>query len=241
MIDQSISHLKEQEKHLNKAIQAFIKEDEELRAKDAYIQSVRGIGPLTSAAFLAHLPELGSLNRQQIAKLVGVAPIDNSSGQSDGKRSVRGGRSRIRTTLYLATWSAIQFNPLIKEMYQKLLVRGKCKNVAIVACARKILIRVNTLMKYYYLEKVEGSIAAGDKRSVALEGEYDGNTCCTGKFMIEITENTLPVSKLFCHRTERSRVPGFLILYLTYSTVTRMSRLVGCQGVCPVLLYQLLA
>lgn len=155
LIDQSIAHLKEQEKQLNKAIKEFIKQDEELAEQDARIQTVGGIGPLTSAAFLAHVPELGSLNRQQIAKLIGLAPMDNSSGQYDGMRRTRGGRTRMRSTLYLATWSAIQYNPIIKEIYKRLIKKGKAKNVAIIACARKILVRVNSLMKEYYQSKLE--------------------------------------------------------------------------------------
>ncbi len=97
-------------------------------------------------SIVAELPELGKLNRQQIAKLAGVAPINNDSGQSIGKRKTAGGRSGVRRTLYMATLVATRFNPRIKEYYQRLLAKGKVKKVALTAAMRKLLTILNTLV-----------------------------------------------------------------------------------------------
>ena len=110
------------------------------------LNSVKGIGPVTISTILAELPELGKLNRQKIAKLAGVAPINNDSGQSIGKRKTAGGRSGVRRTLYMATLVATRFNPRIKEYYQRLLAKGKVKKVALTAAMRKLLTILNALV-----------------------------------------------------------------------------------------------
>ncbi len=101
------------------------------------------MGPIFQATSLALLPELGRLSRQQIAKLVGVAPMNRDSGQTSGKRRIRGGRAPVRVALYMATLSAVRWDPVMRAHYQQLRARGKPGKVALVACMRKLLIIVN--------------------------------------------------------------------------------------------------
>jgi len=115
--------------------------------KAKQIDSVPGIGPVTTATLLADLPELGQLNRQEIAALVGVAPFNHDSGKHRGKRRIFGGRTSVRSVLYMATLSATRHNPVIKKFYQHLLAQGKVKKVALTACMRKLLVIVNTMVK----------------------------------------------------------------------------------------------
>jgi transposase len=107
------------------------------------LRSSKGLGPIFQSSMLALLPELGRLTRQQIAKLVGVAPMNRDSGQSQGKRRIRGGRAPVRVALYMATLSAVRWDPLMKAHYQQLRARGKLGKVALVACMRKLLGIVN--------------------------------------------------------------------------------------------------
>lgn len=107
------------------------------------LRSSKGLGPVFQATMLALLPELGHLRRQQIAKLAGVAPHNRDSGQTQGKRSIYGGRPDVRVALYMATLSAVRWNPEMKAHYQQLRARGKVAKVALVACMRKLLTIVN--------------------------------------------------------------------------------------------------
>ena len=111
------------------------------------LESVKGIGAVTISTFLAELPELGQLNRGEIAKLVGVAPMNNDSGKTSGQRRTSGGRSYVRRVLYMATLVATRFNSRIKAFYQRLLSEGKLKKVALTAAMRKLLTILNTLIK----------------------------------------------------------------------------------------------
>lgn len=111
------------------------------------VDSVPGIGFITAATLVADLPELGQLNRQKIAALVGVAPFNHDSGKHRGKRRIFGGRTSVRSVLYMATLSAIRHNPVIKAFYQRLLDKGKLKKVALTACMRKLLVILNTMVK----------------------------------------------------------------------------------------------
>ena len=101
-----------------------------------------------SATLLASLPELGSLNRKQVAALVGVAPLNRDSGTLRGRRSVWGGRAPVRAVLYMAALVATRYNPVIKAFYQRLLAKGKAKKIALVACMRKLLITLNAVLKH---------------------------------------------------------------------------------------------
>ena len=115
---------------------------------DQRLQSARGIGPVASATIIAELPELGRLNRREIATLVGVAPMAYDSGTSRGRRRVQGGRFEIRRVLYMATLSAARHNPSIKAFYDRLLAAGKFPKVALVACMRKLLTMLNAMVKH---------------------------------------------------------------------------------------------
>lgn len=107
------------------------------------LRSAKGLGPIFQATSLALLPELGTLTRHQLAKLVGVAPMNRDSGQTSGKRRIRGGRAPVRVALYMATLSAVRWDPLMRAHYQQLRARGKLGKVALVACMRKLLTIVN--------------------------------------------------------------------------------------------------
>lgn len=117
------------------------------REKDAVLQSTPGVGAVVSTALLAQLPELGKLNRRQISALVGVAPLNNDSGKHKGQRRIWGGRAMLRSLLYMATLAAIRCNPVIKAFHAKLKAAGKKPKVAIVACMRKLLTILNTMLK----------------------------------------------------------------------------------------------
>ena len=125
-----------------------IRESPVWREKDDLLQSAPGVGPGLARTLLADLPELGTLNRKQIAALVGVAPLNRDSGTLRGKRTVWGGRATVRATLYMATLVATRFNPIIKTFYQRLLAVGKPKKVALTACMRKLLTILNAMLKH---------------------------------------------------------------------------------------------
>ena len=111
--------------------------------KDDLLRTVPGVGEQLSLTLLAYLPELGTLDRRQVASLAGMAPFNRDSGTLRGKRTVWGGRSRVRVALYMGTLSATRRNPVIRDFYQRLLASGKPKKVALVACMRKLLVTLN--------------------------------------------------------------------------------------------------
>jgi transposase len=117
------------------------------KAKDEILQSTPSVGSITSTTLLAALPELGTLNRQEISALVGLAPINRDSGKFRGHRSIQGGRPLVRQALYMCILSAIRFNPIIRAFYQRLRLAGKTPKVAIVACMRKLLTILNAMLK----------------------------------------------------------------------------------------------
>ena len=114
---------------------------------DGLLQSTNGIGPVASATLIAQLPELGRLNRREIAALVGVAPMSNDSGNRKGRRRVQGGRFEIRRVLYMATLTAARYNPVIRAFYERLKAAGKLPKVALVACMRKLLTTLNAMVR----------------------------------------------------------------------------------------------
>ena len=124
-----------------------LSQSEPWQAKAKVLQSTPGVGPITTYTLLAELPELGQLNRKQIAALVGLAPLNNDSGRQRGRRMIWGGRATVRTTLYMATLTAVQHNSVIKAFYQRLLQAGKSKKVALTAAARKLLTILNVMVK----------------------------------------------------------------------------------------------
>jgi len=111
------------------------------------LTSVKGVGKVLAYTLLSDLPELGNLNRKEIAALVGIAPMNRDSGKHKGKRKIRAGRHKVRTVLFVSMLSAIQCHPTIKPMYQRLVAAGKPKKVAIIACMRKQLVILNTMVK----------------------------------------------------------------------------------------------
>lgn len=117
------------------------------RVKDALYRTTPGIGPVTALTLIAELPELGTLNRKQIAALVGVAPLNRDSGHWRGRRMVWGGRAHVRTALFLCAMAAVRCHPTIRPFYQRLLAAGKPKKVALVACARKLLTTLNAMAR----------------------------------------------------------------------------------------------
>jgi len=117
------------------------------RAKDDLLRSVPGVGPNLARTLIAELPELGHLNRKEIAALVGVAPLARDSGTFRGKRMVWGGRASVRTALFLSVWSAAKWNPLIRPFYQGLREHGKPPKVAQIACMRKLLTILNAMVR----------------------------------------------------------------------------------------------
>jgi transposase len=146
-IQAHIDWLKNELDNLDNDLRKRIEDSPVWRVKDNLLQSIPGVGEVLSATLLAELPELGKLNRRQIAALVGVAPFNRDSGYMRGKRSIWGGRASIRTVLYMATLSSTRFNPVISEFFQKLVQRGKAKKVALVACMRRLLTIMNAILK----------------------------------------------------------------------------------------------
>lgn len=117
------------------------------RAKDELLRSFKGVGPVTSSTLVVQLPELGQLDRRAIAALVGLAPFNRDSGVMRGRRSIYGGRSHVRTLLYMAATTAIRSNPVIRAFYERLKARGKPHKVAMVACMRKMLTILNAMVR----------------------------------------------------------------------------------------------
>ena len=117
------------------------------REKDHLLQSMPGVGPVLATTLLAGLPELGTLNRQQIAALVGVAPLNRDSGTIRGNRTIWGGRAHVRATLYMAAVVASRCNPTIRAFYHRLCAAGKAKKIALTACMRKLLTILNAMLR----------------------------------------------------------------------------------------------
>ena len=147
LVEQSISHWKNQLKALDTQIETKLSERAKTDDKIDILRSVPGVATVTTATLVAELPELGNLNRGQIAKLVGVAPLADQSGKSDKKRKAKGGRGQVRNVLYMATLVATRYNPLIKRFYDRLLSKGKLKKVALVAAMRKLLTILNDMVR----------------------------------------------------------------------------------------------
>ena len=143
----SMDMLQSQLEELDGAIHDHIDQTPDLKKKQEILISVPGVGKVTAATLTSQLPELGSCDRKQIAALVGVAPFAHDSGRKRGKRFIRGGRPSIRSILYMATLSAMRFNPVIRAFYQRLIKSGKHFKVAMVACMRKILTILNAMIR----------------------------------------------------------------------------------------------
>jgi transposase len=119
------------------------------RDKEDLLRSAPGVGPVLATTLVAALPELGTLSRQQIAALVGVAPLNRDSGTLRGRRTVWGGRAQVRTVLYMSTLVAVRHNPVLAAFYQRLRAAGKAPKVALTACMRKLLTILNAMLKHH--------------------------------------------------------------------------------------------
>ena len=146
-IREVLEMLKKQLKSIDSQLAGMLKSDKKNQRTIEILQSVKGIGPVTISTLIAGLPELGRINRSEIAKLVGVAPINRDSGKKSGKRFIGGGRGHVRRVLYMTTIVAIRHNSTIKAFYQRLKSQGKESKVAIVACMRKFITILNLLVK----------------------------------------------------------------------------------------------
>jgi len=146
-IRKHIAWLKEELDDTDRDLDRAVRESPLWREKDDLLKSVPGVGPVLSNTLLGQLPELGTLNRKQIAALVGVAPLNCDSGKFRGKRAVWGGRASVRTALYMAALVGIRHNPVIKTFYKRLCAAGKPKKVALTACMRKLLTILNAMVR----------------------------------------------------------------------------------------------
>ena len=155
-INNILKALKKELESIDKQLDKTMKELPEYQAKIDQLTSAKGVGRVLALTLISELPELGRLNRKEIAALVGVAPMNRDSGSSEGKRYIRGGRHKVRTVLFVSIMSAIQSHPKIKPMYERMVANGKPKKVAIVACMRKQLIILNTMVRdgTYWDEKM---------------------------------------------------------------------------------------
>ena len=155
-----IRWLEKQRDQIEQDLHRLIQDSPMWRAKDQLLQTTPGIGPKTAFSLIADLPELGYLNRRQIASLVGLAPFVRDSGKFKGRRTIWGGRAKVRKALYMATRTAIRHNPPIRACYQRLhLQAGKPDKVALTACMRKLLVILNTMVKNntFWMEKTSFS------------------------------------------------------------------------------------
>lgn len=143
-----VQTLEKQIEKIDRQIQDHIEQQPELNQRAECLKSVPGIGDITAHMLVTELPELGTLNRRQLAALVGVAPINRDSGQFRGKRMTGGGRRDVRSRLYMPMLAAVRYNPVLKRYYHRLIEEeGKCKMVALVAAMRKMLSIINTMLK----------------------------------------------------------------------------------------------
>ena len=146
-IEAHIDWLKKQLRDTDKDLEDRLRDSTAWNPRVEVLESEPGVGRITSMTLLSELPELGTLNRKQIAKLAGLAPLNRDSGTRRGQRSIWGGRATVRTTLYMATLVATRFNPTIKAFYDRLLARGKAKKVALIAAMRKLLTILNAKLR----------------------------------------------------------------------------------------------
>ena len=148
-IEAHIAWLEQELEDLDKDLRQTLRQSPVWREKHDLLRTVPGVGEQVSITLLAYLPELGTLDRRQIASLVGVAPFNRDSGTLRGKRTVWGGRSRVRAALYMGALVASRCNPVIRDFYQRLLASGKPKKLALTACMRKLLVILNSMLRHH--------------------------------------------------------------------------------------------
>ena len=147
-VEAHIAWLEQELEDLDQGLRQTLRQSPLWREKDDLLRTVPGVGEQLSRTLLAYLPELGTLDRRQVAALVGVAPFNRDSGTLRGKRTVWGGRARIRAVLYMGALVASQYNPVIRDFYRRLLAAGKPKKLALTACMRKLLVILNSMLKH---------------------------------------------------------------------------------------------
>jgi transposase len=147
-VEEMLKSLKTQMKTVDSSIEKALEEQAKTNPSIDILRSVPGVGPVMTATLVAELPELGTISRTKIAKLVGVAPMIKQSGKSDERRRARGGRGGVRRVLYMATLAATQKNEVIKKRYVKLVTSRKSKKVALVACMRTLLTILNDMVRH---------------------------------------------------------------------------------------------
>jgi len=146
-IERHLDFLNEELDAIDEHIESVFLEDPELQERADLLQTAKGIGETTARALVVYLPELGRLDRKQVASMAGLAPWSKDSGEMLGRRSIWGGRATVRTSLYMAAISATRYNPQIRSMYERLVSRGKPKKLALIACARKLLVILNAMVR----------------------------------------------------------------------------------------------
>lgn len=147
LIKNNLESLENQRKKLDQRLAKMIDQQAKTDPKIQIMQSVPGVGPVATSTVISQMPEIGTISRGKISKLVGVAPLANQSGERDGRRTIFGGRAYVRHVLYMATLAATRCNETIKRYYQRLVKQGKPKKVALVASMRKLLIIINDLVR----------------------------------------------------------------------------------------------
>lgn len=161
-IERVLKHLENEIRLIEKEMDKLLDKSNSLRQKCDIICSQKGVGKLTALTLLALIPEIGNLNRKQVASLAGLAPISRDSGKMKGKRFISGGRFGTRRALYMPAWVAVQRDEEIKLFYEKLISKGKKPKVAIVAVMRRLLVKINGTLSDYYEKHLE--TAFGDTR-----------------------------------------------------------------------------
>jgi transposase len=146
-IEKHIAHMDKQIAAIDARIEEMIADNTDWSEKDKILQSVPGVGPKTSQVLISALPELGTINRQEIAALAGVAPFCDDSGKRSGARRIKGGRADVRKALYMAALSAVRFNKTLKVFFERLIAEGKKFKVALVAAMRKLLTILNVMVR----------------------------------------------------------------------------------------------
>jgi transposase len=146
-LQRSINTINKDIKRIDQAILKLVASNDDWQARREILESVPGVGPVTAVTLIAELPELGELNRQQIAALAGVAPMNRDSGRQRGQRHIQGGRRCLRSTLYMAALTACRYNPVIRAFAARLKAQGKAHHVVLTACMRKLLVILNTMVK----------------------------------------------------------------------------------------------
>jgi transposase len=142
-----IDCLEKELESVDQEIEQFLGEQQELAEQEKLLRTAKSVGRVTAATLLADLPELGQLDRKEIAALVGVAPMNRDSGRKRGYRKIQGGRPDVRSALYMSALTGIRYNPILKAQYDHLVKRGKEKKVAITACMRKMLTILNAMVR----------------------------------------------------------------------------------------------